>query len=206
MLPDTVNQQLLHFLTLRRGAAVATASIEAVLDEFVLDPQVYVSLSKQRLALEAAQLQYQTSFLEKLESLSLEERAHVVFDLLDQDFSGTVGLSELVVTLQLMNGEDSVDNVLPLAVQAIKSFDQDKNGELDKNDFVPFLATLSNIMECTQCELCQYICTVVTFQPETGQRILQDAVCNLIDDEHLSRESFDDACIEARLVLIFSNV
>lgn len=180
---------------------MAAASCESMLN--VLDPKLYVSLSKKRMYLDAARLQYESDFLDKLASLSARDRANTVFDLLDRDCDGDVDKTELLWTLQGVNGENSHSEIQAVANQCINSFVTFTNGKLDKDEFVPFLETLSGVLECNTWDLCQHICTVAVFQAETGQSILQDAVNNLMCGSQISKEIFTDACTEARLLMVF---
>lgn len=198
---NSIRQQATHFLCLGRAVTVAVTSCESMFN--MSDPISFVILGKQRIELNIAKRQYQLDFLDKLASLSPIERAHIVFDLIDADGNGCIELPELAWSLQLINGDDRVEEDLPLAAKSINAFDKDNDGKLNKDEFLPFLETLSQVMECSTWELCEHFCTVLAFQARTGEMILQDTVRAMMGSHELLAEDVADACDEARLLLIF---
>lgn len=203
-----VRRQAFNLLALRRAAAVAAASSSAIITNNPRLPiEDFVRLSRQRIELEECLTAAEQAFIDKMVlEMHHQEMVRTVFELMDLDDSGTVDVVELAEGLRKMNDLNAIAEVLPLAEKTMETYSSETNkDQLTMADLHDFLLRLCETMDCTFSELAQLIVSKIAFS-ESGRALLQDAVSALANpaaDDQETLDDFDDAVVEARLILVF---
>ena len=205
-----VQREAFNLLALRRAAAVAAASSASMIQKNPhLPVRDFVRLSRQRIELDQCLHAAEDAFLDKLAfEMHQDEMVRSVFDLLDVDGSGTLSVWELAEGIRRMNDLNAIAEVMPLAEKAMSTYVDNNTtantGEqgMGVQQLGEFLKRLAQTMGCTFLELTQLIVAKVAFG-DSGRVLLEQAVMALDDQANDSIGRFDDAVVEARLILVY---
>ena len=202
MVKAKARREALNLMAIRRATSVAVASTTAVLGSLPsTDVANYVRLSRRKKQLELWTLDMEYGLLDKLgTAMAFDDMIKTIFELMDQNSSGSVDAEELAQAFSKMGNSTNVGKIVFSADRIIEGFSRTKK-ELASKEFGVFIKTVSKTIGCPVVDLSKFILPKLFFS-ETGRQILESPVTALSHGSN-SVEDFNKSLVQARLLLIF---
>ena len=157
-----------------------------------------VRATKDKMTLEVGMRSWEIIFHKTVDTMKREEKADLVFSFLDTHNRNHIGIAELEIGLEKLRA--AAKNDYPPAATLVEIFASRRKG-LSRDDFESVIDGLvASSVDCTFEDMCQFLLHCMLFT-KSASSILNETVISIAGK---SRFKFDEAIVEARMVLLFN--
>ncbi|CAB9515834.1 Stress-induced-phosphoprotein 1 [Seminavis robusta] len=161
----------------------------------------FVIQTKKNLELQMAALQAQLDMVNELEKMSIEEKADLLFSLMDKDGGGTIDAKELAEAFRKQNEGLSFSGSIEKSIEMIAIYDEDGDAELDRDEFEQFLNRMVSDLQTTFDEFCEFLVYQILFADDTADG--EDVDINELNQEVKQRGELLDSLSDPRMKDLF---
>lgn len=161
----------------------------------------FVLQTKKNLELQMAALQAQLDMVNELEKMSIEEKADLLFSLMDKDGGGTIDAKELAEAFRKQNEGLSFAGSIEKSIEMIAIYDEDGDAELDRDEFEQFLNRMVKDLKTTFDEFCEFLVYQILFTDDTADG--EDVDLNELNQEVKQRGQLLDSLSDPRMRSLF---
>lgn len=145
----------------------------------------FVRQTRASLALQMATIQAQLDFINELAAMTDEQKADMLFTLIDKDGDGTIDASELAVALRKRNAELSLEDSLERAIAMVAVFDTNADAKLDTEEFKRLMDSMAKELELDFHEFSEFLVLQLLFGKDEEQ-----------NETILSKDDVEEAVLE----------
>jgi Ca2+-binding EF-hand superfamily protein len=161
----------------------------------------FVIQTKKNLELQMAALQAQLDMVNELEKMSVEEKADLLFSLMDKDGGGTIDAKELAEAFRKQNEGLSFAGSIEKSIEMIAIYDEDGDAELDRDEFEQFLNRMVKDLNTTFDEFCEFLVYQILFSDDTADG--EDVDISELNQEVKQRGQLLDSLSDPRMRSLF---
>jgi Ca2+-binding EF-hand superfamily protein len=161
----------------------------------------FVKQTKKNLELQMAALQAQLDMVNELENMTIEEKADLLFSLMDKDSGGTIDAKELAEAFRKQNDGLSFSGSIEKSIEMIAIYDEDGDAELDREEFEQFLNRMVQDLNTTFDEFCEFLVYQILFSDDTDD--IEEVDMNQLNQEVLERGQLLDTLSDPRMRSLF---
>lgn len=154
-------------------------------------------------------LQAQLELIRSLSECSDDEKAELIFDILDEDGDGKIDARELASGLKRIRADLTFQESLETAVDRIAAFDTNDDDRLDPKEFKTFLETMAELMGTSFHEVSELIVLQILFSP-TGNTFEEEVVGHIAQETGAMDEAVEEtktlnaAMLDKRMLALFA--
>jgi Ca2+-binding EF-hand superfamily protein len=161
----------------------------------------FVLQTKKNLELQMAALQAQLDMVNELEKMAIEEKADLLFSLMDKDAGGTIDAKELAEAFRKQNEGLSFAGSIEKSIEMIAIYDEDGDAELDREEFEQFLNRMVKDLNTTFDEFCEFLVYQILFADDTSDS--EDVDIQKLNQEVKQRGELLDSLSDPRMKDLF---
>lgn len=168
----------------------------------------FVKFTTAALEFQIMTLQAQLDLIRSLSECTDDEKAALIFGLLDEDGNGKIDARELASGIKRVRADLSFQESLEAAVDRIAAFDTDDDARLDPAEFKKFLETMAEIMGTDFHEISELIVlqvlfspTANTFEEEVAGHVVQET--GAMDEAIKETKELNEAMLDERMMALF---